>query len=151
MHEIRVGDCRILTRSLPASHFHSIVTSPPYFQLRDYLNPGQVGRENAPSLYIQSLVEIFRELRRVLRPDGTLWLNIGDTYAKGPMPEGVKKKDLIGIPWMLAFALRADGWHLRSDMRLNPLVVSDCLNGLQARLKRFNLLACAGRSLAVPA
>ena len=84
MHELRVGDCRILTRSLPANH--------------------------------QSLVELLRAVRRTLRPDGSLWLNLGDSYAPGPLPGGVKKKDLIGIPWMLAFALRQDGWHLRSDI-----------------------------------
>ena len=65
---------------------------------------------------MSELVDIFRSVRRVLRPDGTLWLNIGDTYAKGPLPGGVKKKDIIGIPWLLAFALRADGWYLRTDI-----------------------------------
>ena len=100
----------------PRAIFTPSSPSPPYFNLRDYLNPAQVGRENAPGLYIQSLVEIFREVRRTLRPDGSLWLNIGDSYARGPLPAGIKKKDLIGIPWMLAFALRQDGWHLRSDV-----------------------------------
>lgn len=116
MHDLLVGDCRDLARSLPANHFHSIVTSPPYYNQRDYHHRDQVGRESSPSLYIQSLVEIFREVRRTLRPDGTFWLNLGDSYARGPLPGGIKKKDLIGIPWMLAFALRADGWHFRSDI-----------------------------------
>lgn len=86
---------------------HCCVTSPPYFNLRDYETPGQIGRESTPEKYIGRLVEVFREVRRVLRPDGTLWLNIGDSY---------QSKILIGIPWMLAFALRDDGWYLRQDI-----------------------------------
>lgn len=116
MHQIIVGDCRESLRRFPSNHFHAAITSPPYFNLRDYGHAAQIGRENAPSLYIESLVELLREVRRTLRPDGSLWLNIGDSYARGPLPAGVKKKDLIGIPWMLAFALRADGWYLRSDV-----------------------------------
>lgn len=83
------------------------VTSPPYFGLRDYGVSGQVGTEAAPEQYIGRLVEVFREVRRVLRPGGTLWVVIGDSY---------RDKNLIGIPWMLAFALRADGWYLRQDI-----------------------------------
>ncbi|MDR2729099.1 MAG: site-specific DNA-methyltransferase [Chitinispirillales bacterium] len=113
-------------------------TSPPYFGLRDYNCPGQIGLEKSPEEYIHRLVKVFREVKRVLRDDGTLWVVIGDSYAgsgkggntdmyarnvisryrlsKGiptPAGEGIKHKDLIGIPWMLAFALRNDGWYLR--------------------------------------
>lgn len=111
------------------------VTSPPYFGLRDYGHEGQVGLEPTPAEYVASMVEIFQEVRRVLKDEGTLWLNLGDTYAANrsyqvpdtkhidvgntvPMrvPDGLKAKDLIGIPWMVAFALRDSGWYLRSDI-----------------------------------
>ena len=134
-------------RSLPAACVRTCITSPPYFQLRDYGVDGQIGLEPTPEAYVAALVEVFREVRRVLAADGTLWLNIGDTYANDPpsrsdpgprlegranvaMPRktwrgvGLKKKDLIGIPWMLAFALRADGWYLRQDIiwaKKNPM------------------------------
>lgn len=102
---------------------HSIITSPPYFQLRDYDFSDQIGLEKTPEEYIQKLVSVFSETKRVLRDDGTLWINIGDTYAKYS-GNGHKKGDLIGIPWLLAFALRKDGWFLRSDIiwaKSNPL------------------------------
>ena len=91
------------------------VTSPPYYGLRDYEKDGQIGRESSPEAYIANLVKVFDEVYRVLMDDGTLWLNIGDTYAQKPYAN-VKRKDLIGIPWMLAFALRERGWYLRSDI-----------------------------------
>lgn len=116
MVSLLVGDCLHALSQLSDNTFHAVVTSPPYFNLRDYKNPRQIGLERTPEAYIQSLVAIFREVRRVLRGDGTLFLNIGDSYAKGPLPHGIKKKDCIGIPWMLAFALRADGWHLRTEI-----------------------------------
>lgn len=125
------------------------VTSPPYFGLRDYGHEGQLGLEQTPEEYISAMVEVFRCVRDVLADDGTLWLNIGDSYAAnrsyqvestrggakhGPgqsaggkgskVPDGLKPKDLIGIPWMLAFALRADGWYLRQDIiwhKPNPM------------------------------
>ena len=128
------------------------VTSPPYYGLRDYGHPGQLGLEQTPEKYIAAMVEVFRCVRDVLRDDGTLWLNIGDSYAGGSkagekrpgsgradgvvddrgqrnrngcgLVEGCKPKDLIGIPWMLAFALRADGWFLRQDIiwhKPNPM------------------------------
>lgn len=127
---------------------HCCVTSPPYFGLRDYGVAGQIGLEQTPDAYVEKLVDIFSEVRRVLKDDGTLWLNLGDTYASawpcnrrnqigsGSLPngkrearpprmgEGLKEKDLIGIPWMVAFALRADGWYLRSDIiwhKPNPM------------------------------
>lgn len=126
---------------------HTCVTSPPYYGLRDYGVEGQIGLEQTPEEYVASMVEVFREVHRVLRDDGTLWLNIGDSYynyrpgkgqsmpkqsvssSKQDLPDscprrgnkldGLKEKDLIGIPWMLAFALRADGWHLRQDIIWN--------------------------------
>ena len=142
MIQILEGDCRDVLRTLSAESVHCCVTSPPYFGLRDYGIAEQMGLEATPDEYIAGMVEVFREVRRVLRDDGTLFLNIGDSYSgsgKGvwnvpderkalvketyrpstnPMKTvtGLKPKDLIGIPWMLAFALRADGWYLRQDI-----------------------------------
>lgn len=107
IEQILLGDAAEQLRTLDAESVHCCITSPPYFNLRDYETPGQIGRESTPEEYISRLVEVFRETRRVLRPDGTLWLNIGDSY---------QNKNLIGIPWMLAFALQDDGWHLRQDI-----------------------------------
>lgn len=146
---ILVGDCRERLAELPSESLQCCVTSPPYFGLRDYGVDGQMGLEDTPDEFIAGMVAVFREVRRVLRDDGTLWLNIGDSYCstapgtrnaaqpKGSAenaeqwanvrpktPEGMKPKDLIGIPWMLAFALRADGWYLRQDIiwsKPNPM------------------------------
>lgn len=149
------GDAAEVLRNMPSESVNCCVTSPPYYGLRDYGTDGQIGLEETPEEYIERLVEIFREVRRVLRDDGTLWLNIGDSYAgsgKGRYKDGIarnsgkkqgtnagtvvgvlrkttaasgcKPKDLIGIPWMLAFALRADGWYLRQDIiweKTNPM------------------------------
>jgi DNA modification methylase len=139
------GDAAAILKTLPGESVHCCVTSPPYFGLRDYGVDGQIGLEETPEEYINRLVEVFREVKRVLRNDGTLWLNIGDSYSgsgKGGQSEekrsenwrpqygnkgkcyGLKPKDLIGIPWMLAFALRADGWYLRQDIiwqKPNPM------------------------------
>jgi site-specific DNA-methyltransferase (adenine-specific) len=92
-----------------------IVTSPPYFQQRNYQSENQIGNEPSPEEYIASLVRVFAEAKRVLRDDGTLWVNIDDGYCNRQI-NGAKPKDLLGIPWMLAFALRADGWYLRSEI-----------------------------------
>jgi len=108
-------------RGLPDQSVHTCVTSPPYFGLRDYGHDGQIGLEPTPGVFVAKLVEVFREVRRVLRDDGTLWLNLGDSYAR---QEGLKPKDLIGIPWRVAFALQADGWYLRQDIiwhKPNPM------------------------------
>lgn len=128
------GDALKVLKGLPDRSVHMCVTSPPYYGLRDYGVPGQIGLEKSVEEYIAVLTLIFREVRRVLRPDGTLWLNIGDSYAtrsgsQAPkntrnsrghtekhIPAGYKYKDLMGIPWELAFALRADGWYLRDDI-----------------------------------
>jgi DNA modification methylase len=117
------GDCREVLRTLPAASVHCVVTSPPYFGLRDYGVSGQIGLEETPDAYVAQLVDVFREARRVLQPDGTLWLNLGDSYA-GSWGAGLKSKDLIGIPWRVAFALQADGWYLRQDIiwhKPNPM------------------------------
>ena len=140
-------DCIDGMRQLEPESVNCCVTSPPYYGLRDYGCDGQTGREKTPEAYIDKLVEVFREVKRVLRDDGTLWLNIGDSYcgtgSKGDFRDpkntsgrngqgisltgkicGIKSKDLIGIPWMLAFALRADGWYLRQDIiwaKPNPM------------------------------
>lgn len=137
-------DCLTALSLMPSGFLSCCVTSPPYFGLRDYGVDGQIGLEETPEAYVARLVDVFREVRRVLRDDGTLWLNIGDSYAReggkksnqgrhwdgrksdpGAMHHtrhvdnlggSFKPKDLIGIPWMLAFALRADGWYLRQDI-----------------------------------
>lgn len=95
---------------------HCIVTSPPYWGLRDYKTEGQMGQEKTPEEFIANMVNVFREGWRVLRDDGTLWINIGDSYCHTRSAGGLKTKDLVGVPWMLAFALRADGWYLRQDI-----------------------------------
>lgn len=137
MYRILVGDVREQLRELADASVQCVVTSPPYWGLRDYGKDGQLGLEKTPELYIAHMVEVFREVRRVLRPDGTCWVNMGDSYASGGRvnrdltspnkgnagsvqsfrgADGLKPKDLCGIPWMLAFALRADGWYLRQDI-----------------------------------
>ena len=101
------GDCRETLRGLPDASAQCCVTSPPYWNLRDYGHADQIGQEAKPDEYVASLVKVFREVRRVLATDGTLWLNLGDTYWK---------KQLVGIPWRVALALQADGWWLRSEI-----------------------------------
>ena len=144
---IYCGDALTVLKTLPDNSVNCCVTSPPYYALRDYGVDGKIGREETPALYVERLTSIFREVRRVLTPDCTLWLNIADTYAgKGNQGEsldpkypngrtgqvvalngkveGCKAKDMIGVPWLLAFALRADGWYLRSDIiwqKANPM------------------------------
>lgn len=115
--EIFQGDCRTILPTLEANAYHSCITSPPYFNQRDYRIDGQFGLEDTPQAYIDGLVAIFREVRRVLRNDGTLWLNLGDGYANQSYADnGIKARDLIGMPWRIAFALQADGWYLRQDI-----------------------------------
>ena len=121
MNQIIQGDVIETLRTLPEGFIHTCVTSPPYWGLRDYGVEGQIGLEETPEEYVEKMVEVFREVRRVLRDDGTLWLNLGDSYANSnaggkKTPEGLKPKDLVGIPWRVAFALQADGWYLRSDI-----------------------------------
>mgnify|MGYP001266386682 FL=1 len=165
------GDCRDVLKTLPDESVNCCVTSPPYFGLRDYKVDGQIGLEQTPDAYVAELVAVFREVRRVLREDGTLWLNLGDSYAaqrggtcmpaetlaggvsgtgdeksyrgrpggakahevnrhtqympaRNASSIGLKHKDLIGIPWRVAFALQADGWYLRQDIiwhKPNPM------------------------------
>ena len=105
------GCARCLTESVQCA-----ITSPPYYQQRDYRMDGQLGLEPTSDEYVARLVEVFAEVRRVLRDDGVLWLSLGDSYHEGGRRGGLKAKDLIGIPWMVAFALRADGWWLRSEI-----------------------------------
>jgi DNA modification methylase len=104
------GDVRERLADLPAASVQCCVTSPPYWGLRDYGTDGQLGLEPTPDAYVASMVAVFREVRRVLRDDGTLWLNVGDSFSD---------KQLQGVPWRLAFALQADGWYLRSDIIWN--------------------------------
>jgi DNA modification methylase len=108
MIDIRQGDCLAVLKTLSDQTVHCCVTSPPYWGLRDYGVEGQLGLEETPALYVEKMVLLFREVMRVLRDDGTLWLNLGDSY-------GVRKQ-LIGIPWRVAFALQEDGWYLRQDI-----------------------------------
>lgn len=151
-----LGDCIERMKQRPAGSVQMCVTSPPYYGLRDYGVDGQIGLEETPEQFIAKLVEVFREVRRLLADDGTCWVNIGDSYSRNPSKggsgpggkngaysdtytkaskvrrgradastdNGIKHKDLIGIPWMLAFALRADGWYLRQDIvwhKPNPM------------------------------
>ena len=133
---VMCGDALTILEKLPDSFIQTVITSPPYYGMRDYGIPGQIGAERYLDDYIAHLVAIFREVRRTLTDDGTIWINIGDTYTSGnrktrdsdkknparkmdyrpPTPEGLKPKDLIGIPWRLALALLEDGWYLRSDI-----------------------------------
>jgi len=137
--EILVGDAKRVLVGFPDDIFQTVVTSPPYWGLRDYGVAGQIGAEMDVNLYISDLVSLFREVRRTLAPDGTFWLNLGDSYTSGgrtwrdddsknkgrgmsyraPTPIGLKPKDLVGVPWRVAFALQADGWYLRSDIVWN--------------------------------
>lgn len=112
------GDALEVLQELPAGSVHCIVTSPPYWGLRDYGVDGQIGLEPTLEDYIANLVAIFAEAQRVLRNDGTLWLNLGDSYTNGGrrVPAGLKPKDLCGVPWRVALALQAAGWHLRCDI-----------------------------------
>jgi DNA modification methylase len=154
MNKIEFGDCRETMRHWKEQGIkaQTCVTSPPYYGLRDYGHDGQIGLEETPEEYIAAMVEVFRCVWDVLEDDGTLWLNIGDSYynyrpgqgqalvqqtvsnsnqdlpqvcaRRGNKLDGLKEKDLIGIPWMLAFALRADGWYLRQDIiwhKPNPM------------------------------
>ncbi len=114
MTHILLGDALTQLKDLPDQSVHCCVTSPPYYALRDYGAEGQIGLEKTPEQYIQKLTGVFREVRRVLREDGTLWLNISDTYSTGKA--GMRSKNLVGIPWMLALSLRDDGWYLRQDI-----------------------------------
>jgi DNA modification methylase len=117
------GDCRDTLRSLPEATFQCCVTSPPYWLLRDYGHSAQIGQETTSDAYVDALVGVFSLVRRVLLDDGTLWLNIGDSYSASA-GGGLKPKDLCGIPWRLALALQADGWWLRSDIiwaKPNPM------------------------------
>lgn len=109
------GDAAEQLRRLDSESVHTCVTSPPYFGLRDYEAEGQIGLEATPQEYLERLVLAFREVRRVLRKDGTLWIVIGDSYCRKNRV-GLKNKDLMGLPWALAFALRRDGWYLRQDI-----------------------------------
>jgi len=150
MVRLLVGDCRTLLPTLAAGSVHCVVTSPPYWGLRDYGAANQIGLEATPAAYLEALVGVFHDIWRVLRDDGTLWLNLGDGYAggggyapeapsnqerapgifhgntlamsearvkarPGHVPAGLKPKDLVGMPWRVAFALQADGWFLRAD------------------------------------
>lgn len=115
MSKILCGDAAEMLKTLPQGSAIMCVTSPPYYGLRDYGEENQIGVEQTPQKYIERLVEVFAEVYRVLTDDGTLWLNIGDMYANRTWG-AVKQKDLMGIPWTLAFALRERGWYLRSDI-----------------------------------
>ncbi|MEO8529435.1 MAG: site-specific DNA-methyltransferase [Pseudolysinimonas sp.] len=134
-----LGDSHVVLRAMPSNIVQTVVTSPPYWSLRDYGMDGQVGLEASVFDFIDTLAELFDEVQRVLRDDGTLWLNIGDSYTSGgrtwrapdkknvaramstrpETPDGLKSKDLIGVPWRLAFALQERGWYLRSEIIWN--------------------------------
>ena len=147
--DIRVGNSLLELKKIPNESIQTVVTSPPYWGLRDYGHDSQLGAENTPDEYVDGLVDVFREIRRVLKKDGTVWLNLGDSYVGGGKGEwsngsiqknhikagvkygkktgeiaGLKPKDLVGIPWRVALALQEDGWWLRSDIiwhKPNPM------------------------------
>lgn len=158
LNKIYEGDCLGVLKTLPDNSIDCCVTSPPYYGLRDYGNDGQIGLEETPELYVSKMVQVFSEVKRVLKNEGTLWLNLGDSYSshkdcksvpqtlavgtsrenacvmgigksrvrdtKMLKSQGLKNKDLIGIPWMTAFALRSDRWYLRQDIiwhKPNPM------------------------------
>jgi DNA modification methylase len=151
LNHIYQGDVINRLKDLPDRSIQCVVTSPPYWGLRDYGVEGQLGLEETPELYVENMVEVFREIKRVLKKDGTVWLNLGDSYSSGSggyddkymhnstsgtPSEGVRKsvsaskpfglptKNLVGIPWRVAFALQADGWYLRQDIiwhKPNPM------------------------------
>ena len=110
------GDALKILKELPDKIVQCCVTSLPYWKLKDYGVSGQIGLEETPDVSVGKLVAVFHEVRRVLQDDGTLWLNLGDTYCRGWMRCGVRTKELVGIPWKIAFALQRDGWRLRSDI-----------------------------------
>ena len=147
--DIRVGNSLLELKKIPKESIQTVVTSPPYWGLRDYGHDSQLGAENTPDEYVDGLVDVFREIRRVLKKDGTVWLHLGDSYVGGGKGEwsngsiqknhikagvkygkktgeiaGLKPKDLVGIPWRVALALQEDGWWLRSDIiwhKPNPM------------------------------
>lgn len=138
MNKVLIGDVIEKLKEIPDGSVQCVVTSPPYWGLRDYGVEGQMGLEKTPEEYVAKMVEVFREVRRTLKDDGTLWLNLGDSYASsskrsgGPtkkqtsimgsffsvrhLDHGLKEKDLVGIPWRVAFAIQADGWYLRQEI-----------------------------------
>lgn len=133
------GDVRTILKSIPSKSVQCVITSPPYWGVRDYGVEGQIGAESDINDYIKNLVKVFSEIRRILKDDGTFWLNIGNTYTSGgrkwrqedsknkgramsfrpDTPKGLKKKDLIGVAWMLAFECQKEGWYLRNDIIWN--------------------------------
>ena len=149
--ELYHGDCLEVLKALPSESVQMCVTSPPYFGLRDYGIEGQMGLEETPEEYVSKLVNVFHEVKRILKNDGILWVNLGDSYynyrpggisqpkqtlaksdgavclstpKRNKVFSGIKEKDLMGIPWMVAFALRNDGWYLRQDIiwsKPNPM------------------------------
>ncbi|TGM87934.1 DNA-methyltransferase [Leptospira licerasiae] len=144
-NKVIVGDALQVLQKIPSNTVHTVITSPPYFNLRDYGMKGQIGHENTLEEYVQKLVNVFREIRRVLREDGTVWINLGDSYnsswknrihsdswernkefgkrvnepsklTSAPRIESLKRKNLLGVPWRVALALQEDGWILRQDI-----------------------------------
>lgn len=151
LNRIYVGDSLSVMAEWPDAFVQTVITSPPYWGLRDYGVAGQIGLEETPAAFVETMVRIFRDVRRILRDDGTLWLNMGDSYTSGgrsthgtrigykqesnggsmgmqlkrpELPAGLKSKDMVGMPWRVAFGLQADGWYLRSDIiwsKPNPM------------------------------
>ena len=162
------GDALQVLGRLPSRCVQCVVTSPPYWGLRDYGIEGQIGLEPTLKEFLGRLVAVFREVKRVLKEDGTLWLNIGDGYTSGnrrwcvtdkknparamdvrpDTPEGLKPKDLLGIPWRLAFALQQDGWYLRSDIVwYKPNAMPESVKDRPTRARRVHFSAHQGRAI----
>lgn len=159
--QLYVGDAAHILSQFEDQTFRMAVTSPPYWGLRDYNIPGQIGAEDKVDDYVERLVKVFQGVRRVLTDDGTFWLNVGDSYTSGgrtwrdsdkkhpvrgmsyraPTPDGLKPKDLIGVPWKLAFALQADGWFLRTDIVWHkPNAMPESVKDRPARAHEFIFL-----------
>ena len=159
------GDALTILQRLPSDSVQCAITSPPYWGLRDYNNPDQIGLEETLPQFINRLRTVFAEVRRALRPDGVFWLNIGDGYTSGnrgwrapdkknparamdvrpSTPDGLKAKDLLGIPWRLAFALQDDGWYLRADVVWNkPNAMPESVKDRPTRAHEYMFMLTKG-------
>ena len=155
------GDARQVLSALPENSVQTTITSPPYWSLRDYGSPGQIGAEDSPDEYVRKVLCVLEQVRRVTRPDGTLWLNVGDSYTSGgrtwrapdkkhpvramryrpPTPDGLKPKELVGVPWRLAFAAQQAGWYLRADVVWNkPNCMPDSVKDRPTRAHEYLFL-----------
>ncbi|HUI29696.1 MAG TPA: site-specific DNA-methyltransferase [Candidatus Acidoferrales bacterium] len=141
------GDALEVLRRLPDRIVQCCITSPPYWSMKDYGVPGQIGLEKSPEEYIEKLAYVLHEVRRVMKDDGTLWLNLGDTYCRGGKSCGLRPKELVGIPWRVAFALHKGGWYLRSDIIWHkPDAMPEGVNDRPTRAHEYIFLLTKSRN-----